>query len=103
MSRFSLSTTLGRLRLLSWIEGISFLILLGITMPLKYWAGMPEPNQIVGMAHGVLFVGYVLALLQATIQYRWGFFTLLKGFVASIVPFGTFWAERALFVERVGK
>ena len=98
VSRFSLTETTGRLRLLSWVEGISFILLLGITMPLKYGLHIPEPNKVMGLLHGLLFVGYMLALLQATIENRWGFGVFVKGFVASIIPFGTFWAERRLFV-----
>ena len=46
-------------------EGISFIILLGIAMPLKYMYAMPLPVRVVGMLHGVLFIWYVIALLQA--------------------------------------
>ena len=42
------------------LEGISYLALFGITMPLKYWAGIPEPNKIVGYAHGVLFIAFII-------------------------------------------
>ena len=47
---------LGRFRILAFMEGLSFLLILFITMPLKYLYEMPEPNLVVGMAHGVLFV-----------------------------------------------
>lgn len=97
-TRFSLTTPLGRLRLLSWVEGISYLLLFGLTMPLKYGLGMPQPNYVMGMLHGVLFIGYCGALLDAGLEHRWGFRKYALGFVASLVPFGTFWAERKLFV-----
>ena len=54
-----LKTSLGRLRIVAFIEGCSYL-LLGITMVLKYRFSMPRPNYMVGMAHGVLYVVLVL-------------------------------------------
>ena len=54
-------TSLGRLRVIGWWEGLSFLLLLGIAMPLKYWFGRPEYVRVLGMAHGALFLLYVAA------------------------------------------
>jgi integral membrane protein len=88
---------LGRLRLLAFIEGISFLILLFVTMPLKYAFQMPEPNKIFGLVHGLLFVLYALAVIQITIEQQWKIQKMLWALLASIVPFGTFWADRKLF------
>ena len=51
----SIKTSLGRLRVVGFWEGISFLVLLGIAMPLKYLAGWPDAVRVVGMAHGVFF------------------------------------------------
>ena len=56
-----IKTPLGRLRIIAFIEGFSFLIL-GFTMILKYQYAMPHPNYIVGMMHGVLFILYVFWL-----------------------------------------
>ena len=92
-----LLTGLGRLRLVAFLEGVSFLVLLLVAMPLKYLAGQPHAMRPVGMAHGVLFVLYVLLLLQQTIARRWSWRTALLGFVASLVPLGTFWADKKLF------
>ena len=92
-----LRTALGRLRLVGYLEGISFLVLLLIAMPLKYYAGRSEPVRIVGMAHGVLFVLYILLLIQNTIEFRWSWRKAALGFVASFLPLGTFWADRRLF------
>ena len=90
-------TTLGRLRLLALTEGVSFLLLLFVTMPLKYALDYPEPNRVVGLIHGLLFVLYVLAVIQSKIEYDWTFKKTGLALLASIVPFGTFWAERRLF------
>ena len=66
-----LSNTLGRLRLTGLVEGLSFIILLAIAMPLKYFAGKPQMVSIVGMAHGVLFVLYIVLTVSAKFQYAW--------------------------------
>jgi len=88
-----LTTAIGRLRVIGFLEGISFLLLLGVAMPLKYYWGQPEAVRAVGMAHGVLFLAYVAATLQAMLVYNW---TLTRGAlvaVSSLVPFGTFYAD----------
>lgn len=91
-----LSTPIGRLRLVGILEGISFLVLLGIAMPLKYLAGQPEAVKVVGWAHGALFVLYVGAVLQAALAHGWGVGRLLAFLVASVLPFGPFVADRKL-------
>jgi integral membrane protein len=94
-----LSSTLGRLRIVGFLEGLSFLVLLGIAMPLKYLAGQPEAVRMVGMAHGLLFVLYVLLVIMATIEHGWSFKKAVLAFLASLVPFGTFYADKKLFRE----
>jgi integral membrane protein len=77
-------------RIIAFLEGLSFLILLFIAMPLKYMMDMPMPVRIVGMAHGVLFVAYVLYLMLVRSQKDWSIGKTLIAFAASLVPFGTF-------------
>jgi len=96
MKKELLKTALGRLRIVAFIEGCSYL-LLGITMILKYKFSMPQPNYVVGLAHGVLFVLYVFLLLQVAFLHRWNLLKLFFGFIASLVPFGTFYADKKLF------
>jgi len=91
-----LKTALGRLRIVAFIEGCSYL-LLGITMILKYKFAMPQPNYVVGLAHGILFVLYILLLLQVSFLHRWNIFKMFMAFLASLVPFGTFYADKVLF------
>ncbi|WP_345245028.1 DUF3817 domain-containing protein [Nibrella saemangeumensis] len=91
-----LKTPLGRFRLIALLEGISYLVLLGIAMPLKYWAGIPEVVKVVGWAHGVLFVAYLVTLLGAAIDRRWSFGRVVFAFIASLVPFGTFYLDKQL-------
>jgi integral membrane protein len=90
-------TSLGRLRIIAFIEGISFLLLLGIAMPLKYLAGLPQAVRVVGMAHGVLFVLFVILLVQVAIEKNWSIKKSVLGFLSSLVPFGTFYADSKLF------
>jgi integral membrane protein len=85
-----LTTPIGRLRLIGLLEGSSFLILLGIAMPLKYLAHRPEAVKIVGSAHGFLFLVFVLALFHAASDRDWPLKKIAAGFIASVLPFGTF-------------
>src|ERR1035437_10957883 len=92
----SLKNPLSRLLKIGFAEGISFIVLLGIAMPLKYIAGMQTPVRIIGMLHGILFVGYVIALLQATWAYKWSYKKAWTAFLLSFLPFGTFFLDRVL-------
>jgi integral membrane protein len=102
----SLLTTLGRLRLIGILEGISFLLLLGVAMPLKYVWGDPSWVRVVGMAHGVLFLLYVGAAIQAHLEYSWRLRQTFWVVVASLLPFGPFVVEsrmlRPLAAEAAG-
>ena len=91
-----LKTPIGRLRIVAFLEGCSYL-LLGFTMVLKYKFGMPQPNYVVGLAHGILFVLYVVLVLQVSFIHRWNLLKMFWAFVASLIPFGTFYADKALF------
>lgn len=93
-------TVIRQLRLVGLVEGISFLVLLGIAMPLKYLAGYPMAVRMVGMAHGVLFIIYVLALVHAQMTVRWPARRVLGLFVAAVLPGGTFVADGRLRVEQ---
>ncbi len=92
-----IKTQLGRLRLLAFIEGVSFLMLLFVTMPLKYAFQIPKPNKVFGIVHGLLFVLYVFAVIQIAIEQQWKMRKMLLALLASIIPFGTFWADKKLF------
>jgi integral membrane protein len=88
--------TLNLLLKVGFAEGVSFLILLFIAMPLKYFMNMPLPVKIVGMLHGVLFVSFVIILLKATWEYKWKLKTAAIGLLLSFLPFGTFYLDRIL-------
>tara|TARA_B110000211_G_C13969700_1_gene504384 strand:+ start:82 stop:414 length:333 start_codon:yes stop_codon:yes gene_type:complete len=85
------------LKTLAILEGLSCIALFFIAMPLKYYGGYENAVKTPGMAHGVLFVLYCLALLPVYFLNKWSFKTLLISGLASIVPFGTFWADWKYF------
>lgn len=85
-----LKTSLDRLRIVGMMEGASFLLLLGIAMPLKYMAGMPQMVRVVGMIHGVLFILYVAAVFQVAFELRWPLRRIVAALAASVLPFGPF-------------
>ena len=84
----------GWFRKIAFADGLSFLILLGIAMPLKYFANMPMAVRIVGGLHGALFVAFIVLAWEvmgsAKKNYGWFF----KALLASIIPFGTFVLDR---------
>ncbi|HAI75076.1 MAG TPA: hypothetical protein DCM08_02420 [Microscillaceae bacterium] len=88
-----LFSTLGRFRLIAFLEGISYILLLFVAMPLKYALNLPAMVQIVGMAHGILFVAYVFLLISVIIDQEWSILFGIGLFVASLLPFGTFYAD----------
>lgn len=96
-----LKSAIGRLRVVALVEGVSFLVLLFVAMPLKYAAGMPGAVKIVGGIHGGLFLLFLLALFQAFDEGKWPLSRAAIGFAASVVPFGTFWFDRSLRAEQV--
>ena len=83
-------------RMIALAEGISFLTLLCIAMPMKYFMGMPEVVRVVGSIHGGLFLLYVGLLAVLHVRQRWSVMFLLYAFVASIIPFGTFILDKQL-------
>ncbi|MBC8133033.1 MAG: DUF3817 domain-containing protein [Deltaproteobacteria bacterium] len=94
------SSVIRQLRIVGLVEGVSFLALLGVAMPLKYLAGMPGAVRVVGMIHGVLFLIYLLAIAHAQLTIRWPPSRAFTLFVASLVPFGTFLTEPRLRREQ---
>ncbi|MEW6468365.1 MAG: DUF3817 domain-containing protein [Bacteroidota bacterium] len=81
---------------LAYAEGVSFIALLGIAMPLKYLWNMPEYVRVTGMIHGVLFVLYVMMLAYIAVTLSWNFKKVAWGLLASVLPFGPFFLHRVL-------
>jgi integral membrane protein len=91
-----LSTSLGRLRLVGLLEGVSFLVLLGVAMPLKYLAGWPDGVRVIGAAHGVLFVLFAALLAREALARRWPLGRLALGLASAVLPGGPFLFDRVL-------
>jgi integral membrane protein len=85
-----LRTSIGRLRAVGITEGVSFLVLLGIAMPLKYFAGMPQAVTFAGWLHGMLFIAFCIALTQAHQEAKWGSWRSGTVLIAALLPFGPF-------------
>lgn len=84
------------LRKIALTEAVSFLVLLGIAMPLKYLAHLPMAVKIVGWIHGVLFVAFCVALFRAWIVARWPISRAAILFIAALLPFGPFVIDRRM-------
>jgi integral membrane protein len=95
-----IKSPLGQFRIIAFLEGCSYL-LFGLTMPLKYYYGLPQPNYIVGALHGTLFILYMVLLLRVSIVNKWKLPKMILAFIASLIPFGTFYADKKLFKENV--
>lgn len=91
-----IASPIGRLRLVGMLEGVSFLLLLGVAMPLKYLAGHPLPVKIVGWAHGLLFLLYCAALFQVWRGQPWSLGRATVAFIAALLPFGPFLLDRRI-------
>jgi len=94
------TTPLGWLRLTGFLEGLSFLVLLCIAMPLKYYAGRPEVVKHVGMGHGVLFILYIFLVLLVSFRQKWTLKEIVIAILGSFIPLGTFYAEWAIFSKK---
>lgn len=90
------TSALTRLRVVGLLEGVSFLVLLGIAMPLKYLAGMPEMVRIVGWTHGLLFVAFLAAVAHVARRLCWPYERIAGAVAAALLPFGTFVLDRRL-------
>ena len=88
-----------RLRAVAFVEGWSYLVLLGVAMPLKYWAGLPLAVRLVGSVHGALFVALVVLTLRALFVRGKPFAFGVRVAVASLLPFGTFLLDRELAAD----
>ena len=93
------NTAIGRLRMAGIAEGISYLLLLFIAMPIKYIAGNPGAVWYIGWVHGLLFMLFILALVVVKITMEWNFKRTIIAFLAALIPFGTFILDKSLRKE----
>jgi len=92
----NLSSPLHALRLLSFLEGCSFL-LFGLTMPLKRMYDIKWPNQVIGYTHGILFILYILLVFIVARDKKMSLMNQFWSYLASLLPFGTFVADAKIF------
>ncbi len=81
-------------RIVAILEGLSYLALFGFSMPLKYWAGLPEYNIWVGYAHGFLFIAYIAMAILVWVEKNWKWSDLIRLLLASLLPFGTLYIDK---------
>jgi len=82
--------------LINTTEGYSYLALLFIAMPLKYMLGFPIAVKIAGMIHGVLFIIFLYLGVKAWIEAKWSLMQTIIFFIASLIPFGTFFTKKKI-------
>ncbi|MCX8523624.1 DUF3817 domain-containing protein [Chryseobacterium formosus] len=90
-------------RRIAIIEGISYLILLFIAMPIKYILNISEPVKYFGWIHGVLFLVYMVILIIASIKYRWSLKRIAIYLIGSVLPFVPFILDKNLKKEYQSK
>jgi len=91
------------LRVISYLEGISYISLLFIAVPIKYYANDPSLVKLLGMPHGLLFVAFVILSLVNSKKYNWSFIKTIAVLISSIIPFGTFYVDFKYFKNNVEK
>ena len=89
-------TSLEKFRLINFIEGMSFILLVFVAMPLKYIFMYPITTKIAGMIHGILFIIFLALLSEAIKKCKFGTKFSVLLFVASLIPFGTFYTDKLL-------
>ncbi|MDX6745661.1 DUF3817 domain-containing protein [Polaribacter sp. PL03] len=87
-------------RIISFLEGISYLLLLFIATPIKYFQGDASYVKMLGMPHGILFMLYVVLAIVIKKEMNWNNKTLAIVLVASIIPFGTFYVDKKYFSKK---
>ena len=87
-------TIVAHFRKVALAEGVSFLVLLGIAMPLKYMMDIPMAVKVLGWIHGVLFIWYWVAAVPLFTKLGWNTDRVIGLGLASVLPFGTFVMER---------
>ena len=81
-------------RIISFLEGVSYLLLLFVAVPIKYFQGDASYVKMLGMPHGILFMLYIVLAIVIQKQMKWSIKTLGIVLLASILPFGTFYVDR---------
>lgn len=86
-------------RIVSVLEGVSYLLLLFIATPIKYFAGNDQFVKMLGMPHGLLFIAYVVLAIMMKYELNWKPKTFIIVLAASVIPFGTFYIDRKYLTD----
>jgi len=89
-------STIKKFRAISFVEGVSYLVLLFIAMPIKYIGDNPIPVKFAGMTHGVLFILFVYLLYVAAREHKWDKKFTFYAFITSLIPFGMIFLDKKL-------
>lgn len=85
---------LNAFRIVAFLEGISYILLLFIAVPIKYFGNDPQYVKLLGMPHGILFIGYIILAVVLSSKLKWKIKTLFFILAASVIPFGTFYIDK---------
>ena len=81
-------------RIVAFLEGVSYILLLFIAVPIKYLLDDPTYVKLLGMPHGILFVGYIIFAIIGKNKFNWSYLKFFIISAASLVPFGTFYVDK---------
>jgi integral membrane protein len=81
-------------RIISFLEGVSYLLLLFVAVPIKYFQGDVSYVKMLGMPHGILFMSYIVLAVILKKTMKWSLKSLGIVVLASVIPFGTFYVDR---------
>lgn len=81
-------------RITAFLEGISYLLLLFVAVPIKYLNGDPQYVKLLGMPHGLLYVAYIVLAIWLKPDFKWSKKDFIIVLLASVIPFGTFYVEK---------
>lgn len=84
------------LTITGYLEGMSFILLLGLAMPLRHYFDLAEPVRYVGMVHGILFLMYLVVLMSTASRVKMPLWGMPGGVIAALLPFGPFVFDRLL-------
>jgi integral membrane protein len=89
-----MTKTLKIFRVIAFLEGLSYILLLFVAVPLKYFYGDPQYVKLLGMPHGLLFIAYIVMAIWFWNDFKWSKRILYLVLLAAIIPFGTFYIDK---------
>ena len=92
---------LNTFRIVALLEGLSYILLLFIAVPIKYFGQDPQYVKLLGMPHGLLFVGYIVLAVLIGKELKWSTKTFALVFLASILPFATFYVDQKILKKTI--